>query len=191
LNDAKIRVGGEDGSMRLFAYRIRKGFTLAELLVSLAVLGVIATFTIPKVLTSVTYSQQTAIGKSVISSITEAYQAYKINNTLTTDTKPSYLMPYFNYVKDITLTAQIVNQEDPPNSGTCGSSYYNKCILLHNGAIIAFDDTDLFDPSNVNKPLWFLVDTDGKYSTDLGGFWVAIQGNGRLEVYKPAWFNWN
>ena len=62
------------------------GFTLAELLIALAILGVIATFTIPKILTSQANSQRNAIAKEVMSMISGAHQQLKSNNALSTST---------------------------------------------------------------------------------------------------------
>ena len=55
-----------------------RGFTLAELLIALAILGVIATFTIPKILDSGTDSKRNAIAKEIAATVSGAYQNYKI-----------------------------------------------------------------------------------------------------------------
>ena len=62
-----------------FVRRSSLGFTLAELLISLAILGVIATFTIPKILTSQQNSQKAAVTKEVIAMISGAFTAYQQN----------------------------------------------------------------------------------------------------------------
>lgn len=51
-------------------------FTLAELLIALAILGVIATFTIPKILATQQTQQYNAIAKDDIHMIVGAYQQY-------------------------------------------------------------------------------------------------------------------
>ena len=61
-----------------------RGFTLAELLIALAILGVIATFAIPKVLNSQQDGKLNAIGKETAAALSEAYQVYRLNSTVTT-----------------------------------------------------------------------------------------------------------
>lgn len=48
------------------ANRTQSGFTLAELLIALTILGVIATFTIPKILTAQQASTYNAIAKETM-----------------------------------------------------------------------------------------------------------------------------
>ena len=57
-----------------------KGFTLSELLVSLAILGLISAFAIPKVLSAVGDGATKAIIKEAFSTISEAYQSVKLDN---------------------------------------------------------------------------------------------------------------
>ena len=58
----------------------KKGFTLSELLVSLAVLGLIAAFAIPKVLTSVGNSSFLANAKETMATISTAYDSVKVGD---------------------------------------------------------------------------------------------------------------
>ena len=64
----------------------KKGFTLSELLVSLAVLGLIAAFAIPKVLTSVGNSSFVANAKEAISTISNAFDSKKASLVTATGT---------------------------------------------------------------------------------------------------------
>ena len=52
------------------------GFTLAELLIALVILGIMATFTIPKVLQSQTNEKRIAISKETIALVYGAFHAY-------------------------------------------------------------------------------------------------------------------
>src|SRR5438270_879458 len=80
-------------------YLYRKGFTLAELLICLVILGEIATFTIPKLINAQQNKQYNTIAKEGIGSISQAYQLYTLNNTVTASTTGGFLTSYFNSVK--------------------------------------------------------------------------------------------
>lgn len=75
------------------------GFTLAELLISLAILGEIATFTTPKVLSAQQNGANKAKAKVVAGMITGAYQQAQWAGIVTANTKPADLTPYMNYIK--------------------------------------------------------------------------------------------
>lgn len=61
----------------------QKGFTLAELLIALALLGIIAAFTIPKVLQATGNQEATAKIRETISTMEQAYYNLAMQNQLT------------------------------------------------------------------------------------------------------------
>src|SRR5688572_16992107 len=83
----------------------RPAFTLAELLVALFILGVIATFSIPKVLTAQQDGRYKAIGKEAAAMIAGAYSAFQLDNSVSGSTASQTLTAYMNYVS--TTTAAI------------------------------------------------------------------------------------
>ncbi len=158
-----------------------KGFTLAELLSALAILGVIATFTIPKVLQGSQNGQKLAITKEIAASISSAYSAYNLDSTPTSTTGPIDLTSYFNYVR--LDTSSLIDEREGLTSANCAAAN-RVCMVLHNGATLAVYDTVNFAGTSSLNAVWFLVDPDGSYSgatTGSGkGVKLWLYYNGRL-----------
>jgi len=58
---------------------IKKGFTLAEVLITLAIIGVVATLTLPTLMTNTAEQQYTSAFKKVVNTLSEAGQMNLIN----------------------------------------------------------------------------------------------------------------
>ncbi len=142
-----------------------QGFTLAELLISLAILGVIATFTIPKILVAQQNSQYNAMAKEAAAMISEAYQKATQEGIITASSKPSDLMPYMNYVS-IDSSGNLIDLHPnwgggPPTADVaCNGSW--PCIKLHNGSTLMFVDTWTFGGTSTMHSIGFLYDPDSK-----------------------------
>lgn len=185
-----------------------RGFTLAELLIALAILGVIATFTIPKVLNGQKNVQNMAIAKEMVAAISEAYQAYKIENTVDASTRQSVLIPYFNYVSISTVYID-ASCTLPPASGSCGIAGIT-CLKFHNGAVIRITDNQSFSDTTALNAYRFHVDVDGAFNGERS-FNPFLFFNGRItttesleasvtnstSTYNPSnschpdWFSWS
>lgn len=134
-----------------------KGFTLSELLIALAILGVIATFTIPKVLQSQQDGKYKAMAKEAAGAITEAYVRYRFKNAPTNSTAPKDLTPYFNYVS--VDTSSSMDGEFTGGAWPCNSS--EPCLRLHNGSVIFFRAQTFGGTASTNV-ISFYFDPDGK-----------------------------
>ena len=76
-----------------------KGFTLAELLIALLIIAEIATFTIPKVLTSQYDARRKAVFKEVIGMVNAVqYQGWQMGEITVAESK-SYFFSHINAVK--------------------------------------------------------------------------------------------
>lgn len=190
-------------------------FTLAELLIALAILGVIAVFTIPKVLNSQQDSKYKSITKEAAGTLSSAYLSYKQQNgDPPTGMVASDLSPFLNYVKYDTLT--II---DSYQTGATASCPVSGCVRLHNGAMLLFWPGS-FNGTAANNFIWFVLDPDGT-NTNGGDTSASAAGksvilvlyyNGRLVTrgtmdnpsvnstsatwtpapsFDPPWFSWN
>ena len=189
---------------------MKKGFTLAELLVALTILGVIATFTIPKVLTSQQEAKNKSIAKEAASMVSGAYEAYKQQNTATANTTFAQLTPYMNYVS-VDTTSTIDGYPLWTDQG-CNTG---NCLRLHNGATLFYriSGADRFGSTATTSAMYFYADTDGHTVTgQRKSVLFFMYFNGRItsannvldntqaadgSTYNPgggadpAWFNWN
>lgn len=161
--------------------RAHPGFTLAELLVCLAILGVIATFTIPKVLQAQQSTAHKANAKDVVAAFSAAYQKTKLEGQLGTACRISDLTPFINYVQVYTG-----NMDDTYTDTTlnCNNATYD-CLLLHNGGTIAYRENAAFGGTAATNGLPVFFDPDGKVTdgtTDGPGKSLAffIYYNGRI-----------
>lgn len=189
------------------------GFTLAELLISLAILGVIATFTIPKILAAQQTEKFNAIAKEDAAAIGTAYKLYISNNAASASFSLSSLATsYLNYVS-VDTTSLI---DSYPGMGSLDCSTWS-CYRMANGSVVAFDAGQTFGATDNLAITYFYVDPDGSYSGSTTGNGKAIcffiYYNGRITsqetaadnshdvwgtIYHPAtqvgkdptWFHW-
>ena len=171
--------------------RSNPGFTLAELLIALAILGVIATFTIPKILSSQQNGQKNAAAKEVAAMLSGAHQLAKLNTDDSTAITPTALQSYINYVAiDTTSTIDSI-----PNDGLASydCNTYN-CLKLHNGGLLMLIGSTTGNTGNFS----ILFDPDG-YKGVKDSINLYLFGTGRIQTsgdlledpsYDPAWFSW-
>lgn len=178
-----------------------KAFTLAELFIALAIMGVIAVFTIPKVLQIQQNQGSKAKAKEAAASVSAAYQAYLLQNKPSVTMTAQDLLPYFNYVR-IDTTSRIDEGPGYDSPPQCGSGYYSSCLVLHNGSILALT-TDQFQNYNP-AAIWVLFDPDGTYAGGTAdgpskSVWFALYMNGKINTWgeyesvpadDPSWFSW-
>lgn len=114
------------------------GFTLAELLISLAILGVIATFTIPKILLANQQAQRLSVFKETLSSISAILnQGIKDGGiqTAAVNTNGTYIINHLNALKICSSNSISQGCWPPPDFTTWVAS--SPGVILHNGASIA------------------------------------------------------
>lgn len=163
----------------------KKGFTLSELLVSLAVLGLIAAFAVPKVLTSVGNSTLLANAKEALSTISGSYEALKadydgmipttLGNNLTTGV-PSKM----SYAQIGTYTQGAFGTVDAFAAAAAVAGLNS--VRFANNAIVTFDTRDTFVAGalgTIGRTV-YNVDPDGTGPNK--GFTVILGYDGRVFI---------
>lgn len=158
----------------------KKGFTLAELLIALAILGVIATFTIPKVLQSGTSGQNKAIAKEAASMVAGAFSARQLETPIADTTGSAQLTPFMNYVRIDTATTFAGAAGTPLQA--CSATL--PCLLLHNGGVLQYDTAQSFGSAGATGAIYFNLDPDGSGSQ--GRVTLVQYRNGRLTTGQHA-----
>ena len=123
----------------------------------MAILGVIATFTIPKIMTSSQSEQYNAGFKEDIAAIGAAYQQLTLTGNVNSTTKPSDLTPYMNYIKYDT-TSQMDNLWGFAGPASCSS---RPCLKMHNGSVIMLYNLESFGGTASSNAILFHIDPDG------------------------------
>ena len=73
-----------------------RAFTLSELLIALAILGLIATFTIPKIITNLNNNNRNAIYKETFAALSEATHAGILSSELNETNIRTYFAEHIN-----------------------------------------------------------------------------------------------
>lgn len=110
------------------------GFTLAELLIAVAILGEIATFTIPKILSAQQNGQRIATFRETIGTLNAlVYQGYITGDVTSNSQFPSYLMDKMNTTKICSTNA--TTEGCWTQASSTGQEGYPG-LVLHNGTTI-------------------------------------------------------
>lgn len=188
------------------------GFTLAELLIVLLIIGEIATFSIPKIIMAQRKGASNTAAHEAAGMVATAYQLYLQNSSsATSSTTPGALTQYMNYVS--VPTSGTLDDVVTQNSVyTCNSGV--TCLKLHSGGTL-FYNTSNFSGTNTTNFIQFYLDPDGvrgsSGSADGSSKSLAIvlYYNGRVTTwgnmaansvnssgtyssgsYDPSWFQW-
>lgn len=194
-----------------------KGFTLAELLIALAILGVIATFTIPKIISTQQNRQSNTAAKEVASVVSAAYDMYKrdLAGPVSSGTTLEVLKPYINYIGQDTSA---LLQDHPGASNVvwnCAAGNMT-CLKMASGGTLFWFNTQSFNGTANTNGLTFYFDPDsanvGSITTTNPGVSICfiLYYNGRVvdrnnalagssnsfwsfgpgSGFNPTWFSW-
>lgn len=151
------------------------GFTLAELLIILAILGIIATFAIPKILSAQQSEKYNSLTQEAASTVSAALETARARGTLSTSTRIVDLVQYMNYLKTDSTTT--IDDEDGAAYPFGGAG--KACIQLHNGAYLAYNSAHAFAGTATTNGIYFWVDPNGSQDGNKSQFFV-ITYRGRV-----------
>ncbi len=142
-----------------------RGFTLIEMLMVIGILAVIATFTIPKILSSSNSSNFNAKAKSFMGSISQAYEKYLYDTGDTVDTMVGWdeLSPYLNYTAAYNSTELIDRVYNATGTYDCTATY--TCLLLHTGAMVRYNRNHNFAGTDTTSAINLYFDPDGQVTS--------------------------
>jgi prepilin-type N-terminal cleavage/methylation domain-containing protein len=172
------------------------GFTLSELLISLAILGLIAAFAIPKIISAQQDESNNSKVKEMAGAIVAANDAYlRASNNYNGEYNGQKLTPYMNYVAvDSTTTL------------TGGVDCSSPCIVMHNGGMLRPQMCNFGGTANTNA-IAILFDPDGAGPAVSVKLWLYRTGMIRTSATvldgttnqcnptvtpsaDPSWFHW-
>lgn len=151
-------------SVSIAAAPTKPGFSLVELLIVLGILGLLAVFTIPKILGGQDSHKKNALAKDAAMMVQAAYNAYLENNAATASVTFDALTPYMQYVSRDT-SGSTINGSHGGWILTCNNNY-SPCLRLKNGATLAYRTGISFGGTAVTNALRFFVDPDSAYQDD-------------------------
>lgn len=184
-----------------------KGFALAELLICLAILGLIAVFSIPKLLQAQQNKTYQSIAKESIGTITTALMTHQMAGSLNTGTLGRDLTQAMNYVS-VATTGTI--DDKPADTVTLTCKAAAPCVKLHNGSIIQPMEAQSFGGTSSLHFISFTIDPDGVTTGKEDSLRVVLYYNGSItSAYHcktgsvssgftcnpgnnqdPSWFSW-
>lgn len=124
------------------------GFTLAELLIALAILGVIATFTIPKVLNSQQDGQKSAVFRETIAALESITISGVQQGELNNSNNGSYILSKLNAVKICDTDSSAQGCWNQGIQGNPNLTVTQPGLIMHNGAFVVGLDDDNSPPVN-------------------------------------------
>jgi prepilin-type N-terminal cleavage/methylation domain-containing protein len=160
-------------------------FTLAELIIALIIVGIIATLTVAGVNKSPSNKKALAATQAAAMEVQSAYTRYLLDYELMPEATFATFLPYLaSRTQPYTGT---LNSDANGGSLTCGSGDF-ACAKLSNGAVIAYKTNLQFAQasasSTVDRCIPVIIDPDGKFVDSYKSFavYLVMEYGGRLET---------
>jgi type II secretory pathway pseudopilin PulG len=177
-----------------------------------AILGEIATFTIPKIITSQRNGAYKTASKEAAATISQTYALYRLDNTVSSSTRFGDMTSYINYVQFD--TARTIDNKQTNGSTSCNVGS-GGCLVLHNGGVLRYNGSTFagtattnalefhFDPNGTyggttdgpDKSVNFFLYYDGRITTRGNTLPNTVASGGTYATPNPAldppWFSWD
>ena len=190
-------------------YSFRKAFTLAEVLITLGIIGVVAAMTMPSLIANYQKKQTITQLKKVYSIISQAYEMSKSDNgdsknwvdttqTINTENVKKYVqtywLPYFKSIKecskygDCSYDANAKNPDGSTGLSLTGNNRYT--IVLSDGTLIAFVPFSWTEDKGTfwGKDQKFYIDLNGAKNPNVIGkdVFLFMIYNDKVTNYCPT-----
>jgi type II secretory pathway pseudopilin PulG len=149
----------------------------------LAILGVIASFTIPKVLESSTSAKYTACAKEAASMVSGAYSSFKTDVGAASTTTAGAFTSFMNYVATSTTNNNATVPSGETAIDNCSTNI--TCLLMHNGGTLAYHNSASFGGTATTNAIYFNFDPDSTGSA-AGGVTFVQYFDKRITTYANA-----
>ncbi len=189
---------------------MKKGFTMAEVLITLGVIGIVAAMTLPsliakhqkKVVVTRLKKSYTILNQWLIKSqlVNGAYDTWPVGKDVNVnDYFNRYIKPFFNGVKVCTLAEDCGYTSDKPWKNLSGSTVNwglktdnTRILFLLNDGTAVFIPRNTFDASGGNiyvNQLYMYVDVNGALSPNTLGHDVFIFRMDDKNTLRPLCYN--
>lgn len=184
-----------------------RAFTLSEILITMVIVGVVATMTIPNVVDNISLAQYKSAWKKEYSSISNAHSLIKLNNggtmngiATSDDTLMAAFLEYMPAIEVCTAASAGCWYPDNPTyiKDIDGSNKWSRTTfgraILKDGSLlfINWDFTNCADSTvasgSISRCGWGLIDVNGYKGPNRGGkdtyaFWIGerVVPNGSLD----------
>jgi prepilin-type N-terminal cleavage/methylation domain-containing protein len=158
-----------------------RAFTLAEVLIALSIIGVVAALTVPVLIKTYNEKVWETQAKKTYAEVASAWRLYISNNggspvgtyTNYVNLKNKFLVPYFKSTRDITFSVRQLNSIDGTDSSVG--------IILKNGVYIGVHNNGDSGSCNNNRCGLLYIDVNGSKPPNRVGydaFMIPLTRNG-------------
>ncbi len=168
------------------------GFSLTEVVITIAIISILAGLAVPSIMTSANNSKRLSVTKQTISLLGDAFNDKLESNTVSLSTGFEQFLnvagatglPYNRLI----TSGSAITVDPPPNpvvwtnvTFTPGGANNEQVIRLKNGGLLVID-TDLTFGTSANGAIPVLFDPDGEVNGDTHSVELWVYSDGRIRT---------